>query len=392
MTPTARVAAAIAVLDEVLAGKPAEQALTNWARRSRFAGSKDRAAVRDHVFDALRSRRSLAALGGAETGRGLMLGLCRRSGPDPAEVFAGARHGPEPLSETERGSGRAPQGDAERLDMPDWLWPRLLASLQERAAPVAAALQQRAPVHLRVNPAKADRARAMASLIGDGVECVPHPAADTALEVTSGQRKIRQSGAYLSGMVELQDAASQAVVAGLPLREGMLVLDYCAGGGGKALAMAARARIALHAHDAAPERMRDLPERAARAGVPVVCLDGEALAAHAPFDLVLCDVPCSGSGAWRRAPDGKWRLSAARLDELAGIQAAILDRAAGLVAPAGSLAYVTCSLLEEENSGRIAAFLKEHPGWVCTSQHTWTPLDGTDGFFAALLTREGVAI
>ncbi|MFV0513081.1 MAG: RsmB/NOP family class I SAM-dependent RNA methyltransferase [Jhaorihella sp.] len=392
MTPAARLAAAIAVLDEVLAGKPAEQALTNWARRSRFAGSKDRAAVRDHVFDAVRSRRSLAALGGAETGRGLILGLCRRCGPDPAEVFTGAAHAPEPLSETECGSGRDPQGDAERLDMPDWLWPRLLASLGEAAEPVAAALQQRAPVHLRVNLRRSDRAGAMASLLGEGIECVFHPAAETALEVTAGQRRIRRSDAYLSGLVELQDAASQAVVAGLPLRDGMRVLDYCAGGGGKALAMGARARIALHVHDAAPERMRDLPERAARAGVPVVALDGEALAAEAPFDLVLCDVPCSGSGAWRRAPDGKWRLTPARLDELARIQADILDRAAALVAPGGTLAYVTCSLLHEENGGRIAAFLERAAGWVCTSQRSWTPLDGADGFFAALLTRECVTI
>lgn len=389
MTPGARVQAAIEILDDILAGKPAEQALTGWARRSRFAGSKDRAAVRDHVFGALRARRSLAALGGAETGRGLMLGACRRGGTDPATVYSGEGHAPAPLTAEELAAGHAPAEGAEALDVPDWLWPDFTAGLGQEAEVAARALQSRAPVHLRVNLAKIDRAAAIDALAGEGVRAVAHPAADTALEVTEGARRIRNTAAYLDGRVELQDAASQALVEALPLADGMRVLDYCAGGGGKTLAMGARATLALFAHDAAPNRMRDLPERARRAGLAVELLDDGQVARTAPFDLVLCDVPCSGSGAWRRAPEGKWRLTPAMLDELTRTQAAILDAAAPLVGPGGVLAYATCSLLMRENGDQIAGFLDRHPGWRCSWQQAWSVTGGTDGFFAAHLTRDG---
>lgn len=387
MTPAARVAAAIEILDEILSDKPAEQALTGWARRSRFAGSKDRAAVRDHVFDALRCRRSLAALGGAESGRGLMLGACRKDGIDPASLFTGERFAPAGLGEAERSAGFAPRSAAERLDIPDWLWPEFVASQggAEPAEAAARALQQRAPVHLRVNLRKTDRDRARASLQADGVTCAPHPASATALEVTEGARRIRASTAFRDGLVELQDAASQAVVDALPLAQGMRVLDFCAGGGGKALAMAARADITLFVHDAAPQRMRDLPERAARAAATLSVLASDEVASAGPFDLVLCDVPCSGSGAWRRAPEGKWRLSPERLEDLTRIQAGILDRTAPLVAPGGVLAYATCSVLERENAGQIGSFLDRWPDWRCDWQKVWPVQGGTDGFFAAHL-------
>lgn len=388
MTPAARVQAAIVVLDDVLGGAPVEQVLTGWARRSRFAGSGDRAGVRDHVFDALRRRRSLAALGGAETGRGLMLGLCRSEGRDPAEIFTGIGHAPAILDPAEAAAGRLPSHPAELLDLPDWLWPAFADSLGADAAAAAAALQSRAPVHLRVNLGKTDRDGAIAALRSDGVSCLPHPAAATALLVTAGARLIRHSAAYLSGRVELQDGASQAAVAALPLRDGMRVLDYCAGGGGKTLAMAPRARLALHAHDAAPARMRDLAARAARAGARVTLLDGAELAAQAPFDLVLCDVPCSGSGAWRRSPEAKWRLTPARLAELHAIQAGILGQAADLVADGGWLAYATCSLLASENARQIDAWLRDRPEWTSPARFAWRVQDGTDGFFLALLTRE----
>lgn len=388
MTPAARVAAAIEILDAIRAGSAAEQALTGWARRSRFAGSKDRAAVRDHVFDALRARRSLAALGGAETGRGLMLGLCRRDGIDPGTLFTGEGHAPAPLSTEELAVGRAPAPGPEAMDIPDWLWPVFSESLGERAEAAARVLQSRAPVHLRVNLAKATRQDAIAALAADGVTCAPHPAAETALEVIEGARAIRNSAAYLDGRVELQDAASQAVVAALPLRDGMRVLDYCAGGGGKTLALGARARLSLFAHDAAPRRMRDLPARADRAGLRVTLLDGDEVGRKAPYDLVLCDVPCSGSGSWRRAPEGKWLLTPEGLDQLNATQDQILDRAAGLVAPQGMLAYATCSQLDRENGERIDAFLARHPGWRCDWRRSWPVEGGTDGFFAAHLTRD----
>lgn len=382
MTPAARVSAAIEVLDRILAGAPAEQALTNWGRASRFAGSGDRSAVRDLVYDALRCRRSYAAWGGADTGRGLMLGALRAAGADPATLFTGLAHAPAPEHAGE--SGAAPVG-AAALDLPDWLLPRLEAALGPDLRPVALALRERAPVFLRVNLRRATLAQAIAALQADGVEAVAHHLAETALLVTSGARKVQSGQAYLSGLVELQDAASQAVVNALPLQDGMRVLDHCAGGGGKTLAMAARANLSLFAHDVSPSRMRDLPQRAARAKVKVTLTDHpESLA---PFDLVLADAPCSGSGSWRRDPQGKWALTPERLTQITAVQDQILDRIAPMVAPRGVLAYVTCSLLQEENEDRIAAFLARHPDWQLIQNQRFTPLSGGDGFFAAQLTQ-----
>jgi len=390
MTPAARIAAAIDLLDAVLAGQPAEKALTGWARRSRFAGSGDRAAIRDHVFDALRCRRSYAALGGAETGRGLMLGALRAAGRDPAEAFTGEGHAPAPLTAEEAAQTLtlADLPEEVALDCPAWLAPRLRASLGADFAAVLQALRRRAPVFLRVNLRRATVAEARARLDAEGIATAPHPLSDTALEVLENARKLQGSAAYRDGLVELQDAASQAITDLLPVSEGMKVLDYCAGGGGKTLAMAGRAEARFFAHDAAPQRMRDLPERARRAGVRVRLLDSRAVEAEAPFDLVLCDVPCSGSGAWRRSPEGKWRFSPEELDRLTAIQAQILDRAAGLVAPGGALAYATCSLLEEENAAQVSAFLERRAGFRLRRSRRLTPLDGGDGFYVALLQRE----
>lgn len=392
MTPAARLAAAIDILDRVLAGTPTEQALTNWARASRFAGSGDRFAIRDLVYAAIRCRRSYAALGGAETGRGLILGGLRAAGIEPWTLFTGQGHAPAPLTAAEA----APASDLPELaalDCPDWLAPQLRAALGQDFAPVMAALRQRAPVFLRVNTTRATRDEAAAQLAAEGIATRPAPLAKTALEVTENARKIHSTQSYLTGLVELQDAASQAVVEALPLTPGQKVLDFCAGGGGKTLAMAARVEGTLYAHDADPRRMRDLPARAERAGAEragtrLRLLDGAGVRNAAPFDLVLADVPCSGSGSWRRAPEAKWALTEARLHELCKIQAEILDEIAPLVAPGGHLAYATCSLLNAENAAQIAAFIARTPGWKQVGGLRLTPLDGGDGFFLAILKRD----
>ena len=386
MTPAARLSAAIAVLDRVLEGAPAEQALTNWGRASRFAGSGDRASVRDTVFAALRCRRSFAALGGSETGRGLVLGGLRAAGMDPATLFTGDGHAPAPLTDAER-PDPAPLEELAALDCPDWLAPALKHSLGADFAPVMRLLQQRAPVFLRVNRARLTRQDAQARLAAEDIPTKPHDLAPDALEVTGNARKISGSSAYLEGLVELQDVASQAVAEAVPLAAGAKVLDYCAGGGGKTLALAARLPLRLFAHDVDPRRMRDLPERASRAGAQVRLLDSAALAREAPFDLVLADAPCSGSGSWRRDPEGKWRLTEARLAAVCTLQAEILDSCAPLVAPLGRLAYATCSLLDAENRSQIASFLQRHPGWRLDGEHRLTPVQGGDGFYLAVLAR-----
>ncbi len=385
MTPAARVQAASEVLDRISAGTAAEKALTNWARGARYAGSKDRAAVRDLVFEALRRWRSIATLGGGESGRLRMLGLLRASGQDLEPVFSGAPHAPAPLSEAERAGGRPPEG-AEAVDLPDWLWPVFSESLGAQAEDVADALRGRAEVFLRINSLKSEFDAVRDELAAEGIGTEPHSFVPGAMRVTLGARKIARCAAYLDGRVELQDAASQAVVDALPLTEDARVLDYCAGGGGKTLALAARLGGGpLWAHDAAPRRMADLLPRAERAGARVEIVD----APQGAYDLVLCDAPCSGSGAWRRSPEGKWRLDRAGLDRLTTVQADILDAAVPLVAPGGVLAYATCSVLKPENDAQVSSFLGRNAGFALEASGQLLPGPEGDGFFLAILRQGG---
>lgn len=387
MTPGARVAAAIGIIDAMRAGSLAETAITAWARGARFAGSGDRAAVRDHVFQALRCWRSHASLGGGETGRARMIGALRDEGTDPARLFTGEGHAPAPLTSEEAAAGATPEG-AAALDMPDWLMPHLQESLEGDAGSTAMAMRERAPVMLRVNLGKCDVAGAVASLAADAIEAESHPIARTALTVTSGARRVARSEAYLGGMVELQDGSSQAAMEEIDLTGATRILDYCAGGGGKSLALAARTDAAIFAHDAAPDRMKDLPARAARASVSITPLSTSALTDKAPFSHVLCDVPCTGSGTWRRTPEAKWRLSPDRLDTLCAMQAQILAAAADLVASQGQLIYATCSLFAAENERQIDAFVQRRTEWSVHAQRRFGVTDGGDGFFVAQLKRE----
>lgn len=370
------------VLDAILSCSPAEQALLRWSRASRFAGSGDRAAVRDLVFGALRRRDSLAALGGGMTGRGLILGALRAEGGDPAALFTGAGHAPAPLTAAEAAHQPPPELPD---DLPDWLRPLWHEALGSDAAAVAEAMRHRAPVWLRVNLARVAPEAAAAALAAEGIETAPAPQLPSALRVLSGERKLAASHAYADGLVELQDLSAQLAADALPLGAGSRVLDYCAGGGGKSLALAARAPGArITAHDALPQRMADLPARARRAGTKIDVTTRPT----GTFDLVVADVPCSGSGTWRRTPDAKWRLTPGDLEDLTRLQAEILAKVAPLVAPGGHLAYMTCSLLTAENAVQVAGFLGENSGFALRLQRLWTPLDASDGFFLALLQRE----
>ncbi|MFY9239377.1 MAG: RsmB/NOP family class I SAM-dependent RNA methyltransferase, partial [Roseovarius sp.] len=239
MTPGARVAAAAEVIDRIVAGMAAEKALTSWARGARYAGSKDRAAVRDHVFAVLRCWRSCAALGGGETGRARMIGALRAAGADLAELFTGIGHAPEALSAQEASGGRPPAGFAA-WDLPDWIGALAKADLGAAAEAYAMALRERAPVMLRVNTARCTSEDAIAALADLNINAGSHPIAESSLIVIYGARKIALSAPYERGLVELQDGSSQAAMETVQIVPGTRVLDYCAGGGGKALALAAR--------------------------------------------------------------------------------------------------------------------------------------------------------
>lgn len=383
MTPGARYAAAIEVLDAWRAGSPAEQSLTRWARGARYAGSKDRAAVRDHVYDVLRRAGSCAAMGRGEDGRAMVLGLVRLQGGDPAQVFTGEGHAPAPLTPAEADFDTVLANP--KLDVPSWTLPLLQARAPHSLDALLEGFSQRAPLWVRVNLRRGSREDAQAALARDGLVTRADPDVATALEVTEGARKLRLSSAYETGLVEPQDLSVQWAMARVIWPEKGCILDYCAGGGGKSLAVADRTKARIVAHDAIPRRMADLEARAVRAGVSVEQRATASLPSVGPFDLVLTDVPCSGSGTWRRDPEAKWRLTPDALADLVALQAEILDHAAALVRPDGQLVYMTCSLFEAENEAQISNFLARHPAWRLEAQHLDTSLTASDGFFSATL-------
>ena len=382
MTPAARVAAAIEVLDKIQEGQPAEAALIAWARGSRFAGSKDRAAIRDHVFDVLRRWRSTAALGGAETGRGRMIGLLRQQGADLADVFSGEGHAPQCLSEEELAyTPTALTPDAE-ADWPEWLWPMLQSDFGEDAQSIAAAQQDRAQVFVRVNRKRSTVEKVISGLKAEEIDAIPHPDVDGAVIITGNARRLQQTRVWYDGHVELQDAASQMAMARLGVAVDQTVLDYCAGGGGKSLALAAYGAV-VTAHDADVGRMKDIPARAARAGTRIKTTNRP----NGTYDLVLCDAPCSGSGTWRRTPDAKWRLTEERLNELTKIQRSILDAARTNVGQGGRLAYATCSVLSVENRAVVDGFIADHPEWSLVDELKLRPTENHDGFYLAIMIK-----
>lgn len=389
MTPAARISAAIDLMDRIQAGALTDRALADWGRKNRYAGSKDRAAIGDIVFDVLRRKQSLSALGGGKTGRALLLGYIRATGQDPETVFGADRYAPSELTAAERSSGRP--GDVqnnENADFPDWLWPDLVRSHGDQAQAIARAMRNRAPVHLRVNLAKSSRETAIASLASEGVIGEPHALSPSAVQVSEGARRIRNSKAYQTGDVELQDASSQAVADLVPLQPGETLLDFCAGGGGKILAVAGRVAGAFFAHDADPRRMKDLPARAARAGARIMQVPFKDVEQGPQFDTVLVDAPCSGSGSWRRDPQGKWLLTPDKLDRVVTLQKEILDQAAKSVKPQGHLVYATCSLLDRENDLQVKEFLSRSTAFSVTVERHFTPLAGGDGFYCAVLRRD----
>lgn len=391
MTPAARVESAIELLDSVIEaargkGAPADRLLADWFRAHRFAGSKDRRAIRELVYSAIRACGPLP-----ESGRAAMLRLAAGD-PSLAPLFDGSQYGPAEIGE---GEPVAAGGIA-----PGWLVEALAAS--DIAGPEADALLERAPLDLRVNTLKADR------------ETLSLPAEARRIEAPDGLRAepgtpVEQWPAYRDGLVEIQDGGSQLACEAVGAKPGETVVDLCAGGGGKTLALAAAMANGgtLIAADTDRGRLSHLGPRAERAGALVaetVLLDpGKELEALEPWrgeaDAVLVDAPCSGTGTWRRNPEARWRLAPADVERFAAAQAHILAVAAELVRPGGRLVYVTCSLLDAEGMDSAAAFLAAHPGWSADppvlplgrargAGVRLTPFhDGTDGFFIARLIK-----
>lgn len=385
MTPGARISAAIEILDQIATGSAAEQALTAWARGSRFAGSKDRAAVRDHVYDVLRCKASLSVMAGGTSGRDLMRALALRDGWEIANLFNGMGHAPDPISEAEADTLLPVPDVWDQCDIPQWLWPMWQSSLGADAAGAGHAQQVRAPLYLRINQRKATVAQAAEALAEQDITTVPHESVAGCLKVLQNERRVKLSEAYTDGWVEVQDAASQAAMGRLEIAPDSSVLDYCAGGGGKALAVAVQNSCNVVAHDISEARMADIAPRAERAGVVIGTSSTADLSSHGLFDVVLCDSPCSGSGTWRRTPDAKWRLDQDKLSKYTDLQHEVLAKSVALTKSGGTVVYMTCSVLDCENAAIIANALAENPNLVETDRMTLRPSEQTDGFFLCVL-------
>ena len=389
MTPAARLQAAIEILDEVIAsarddGPPADSIVTRYFKHRRYAGSKDRRAVRELVFRAI--RRSAER---PESGRAAVLGLAADE-PQLLELF-GEPRGPEPLREDEQA--------ATAGLVPRWLRSDLSPLVQEGEWP---ALLERAPLDLRVNSARTSRDELLSEFPG-GTATLLSP---WGIRLPPDSR-VDEQPTFSAGLSEVQDEGSQLIALASEPADGMRILDLCAGAGGKALALAAAApNAAILATDSNRQRLSKLLPRAERAGAMI-----ETRLLNPPrelkeledwrgsADLVLVDAPCSGSGTWRRNPEGRWRLTPERLNRLVTAQQRLLDIAAELVMPGGRLVYAVCSLLSREGAGQIRSFLDRHSSWISEevpiaggrsdgAGRLLTPgHDHTDGFFVARLRR-----
>jgi 16S rRNA (cytosine967-C5)-methyltransferase len=430
VTPSARYAAAIEVIDQVNAARgPADEVLKAWGRAHRFAGSKDRKALAEIVYSTFRARGRAAWGMQAEDGRALVLGALRwGEGLDPVAIdalFNGEGHAPEPLTDDER---RRLQSTDDRpawveAGVPEWLANRLEAQFgEEWLEQTRAAILPRAPVDLRVNTLRGDIEGALRLLAHEDVKPERTHFSTLGLRLPPAfARDVQQLRAFTSGWVEVQDEGSQIVAALAGARPGDTVIDYCAGGGGKTLALGAalRGEGRLIASDVNGARLAAMGERLTRAGVRAEVRrlgpNGQGMDdLVAAADLVFVDAPCSGSGTWRRHPESAWRLTPETVERLSALQSAILGRAARLVKPGGRLVYVTCSLLDAENAEVAARFAADHPQFasrpiaaaadtpnftdegrvrlsvLAQGGHTLqlTPFTtGTDGFFAALFER-----
>jgi len=412
MTPSARLSAAIEVIADLDARRrPAADALKDWGLAHRFAGSGDRAAIAGLVYDSLRRKASAAFLMGDEAPRAALLGMLRlERGLDVAGIDRladGARFAPAPLSEAERAALRdgslagAPAHVAG--DYPEWLDPHFARVFGEERAAEGAALARRAPIDLRVNTIKANRDKTAEALKHLHVTPTRWSPVGLRIAVAADAKNlaIHAEPAFLTGLIEVQDEGSQLAALLSGAKPGEQVIDLCAGAGGKTLALAAlmKQKGQIYATDLDKRRLAPIHKRLERAGARNVQVHTPAgpedLLAdrHGSFDLALIDAPCTGTGTWRRNPDAKWRTRPGALEVRMKEQVAALDRAAPLVKPGGRIAYITCSVLAEENADQVRAFLARHPEFaVAPPAELLAPLGERALIFrqAVLMSDEGL--
>lgn len=432
MTPAARLSAAIEILDSIDAQRvPAADALKEWGRAHRFAGSGDRAAIAGAVFDVLRRRASSAYLMDSDTSRGRVIGMLKlERGMDVeaiAALFNGEGHAPAPLTDAERKAfaNRNLQNAPPHIagDYPEWLDAHFEKAFGDARVDEATAMASRAPLDLRVNTLKAKPDKTLASLAHLGASATPWSPMGLRIALGADARNpgIHAEEDFIKGGIEVQDEGSQLAALLSGAKPGSQVIDMCAGAGGKTLALAAmmQNKGRLIATDRDKRQLAPIHERLSRAGVHNAEVrtpkgpDDTLSDIQGSADLVVIDAPCTGTGTWRRNPDAKWRMRPGALQVRLKDQISVLDRAAPLAKSGGRIAYITCSVLPDENSAQIAAFLERRPDYaVVPPAHITERLGekaaefraatyespegllmtprrtGTDGFFVSILQRK----
>jgi 16S rRNA (cytosine967-C5)-methyltransferase len=412
MTPAARLSAAIEVFAEVEARRrPATDVLKDWGLSHRFAGSSDRAAIAGLVYDSLRRKASSAWLMGGATPRAALIGMLHRErGLDIAtisELCSGARFAPATLTEVERAAlasntlANAPAPVAG--DYPDWLDPHLARVFGDERTAEGQALATRAPLDLRVNTLKAERDDVLPKFAHLRAEPTRWSPMGLRIRLSADAKNpaIHAEPPFRKGEIEIQDEGSQLAALLAGAKPGELVVDLTAGAGGKTLALAAAMenRGQIYATDIDKRQLAPIHERIARAGARNIQVrtprgDADMLAdLDGRADLVLIDAPCTGTGTWRRNPDAKWRVRPGALTERVKQQTALLDRAAMLVKPGGRVAYITCSVLEEENGDQVRGFISRCPGFSVEKPAETVRVLGERAYLfgrAALISGEGL--
>ncbi|WP_457154926.1 RsmB/NOP family class I SAM-dependent RNA methyltransferase [Mesorhizobium sp. P5_C1] len=376
-----RLAAAIEVLEDIgRRHRPVADALKDWGLSHRFAGGGDRAAIGNIVYDGLRRKRSAGWLLGEDTPRAIGFGALLLEWGQTAQslndALDGDKFAPPLLTATElqaiseRRLADAPA--AVRADIPDWCVPLFEKTFSDTWADEGAALATRPPLDLRVNTLQANRDKVLAELTGTGAKpaaIAPQGIRIPPIDGDGRHPNVQAEPAFQKGWFEVQDEGSQVVAALSGAEAGMQVLDFCAGAGGKTLALSAAMdnRGQIFAHDAEKARLAPIFDRIRRSenrNVQVVTKPAELAPLGNHMDIVLVDAPCTGSGTWRRRPDAKWRLTQRQLDARKGEQSAILEAAKAYVKSGGLLVYITCSVFDEENGEQVAAFRHRNSGFV----------------------------
>ena len=376
-----RLAAAIEVLDDILKRRrPAADALKDWGLSHRFAGSGDRAAIGNIVYDALRRKRSAGWTFDSDAPRALGFGALLLEWNETPEtlnaVLDGDRFAPEPMSGSEIAlatTRKLADAPAEiRADVPDWCAPLFKDAFGEDWVAEAAGLSARPPLDLRANTLRSTRDKVLAELSGlqaSPARLAPHGIRIPPIDGPGRHPNVQAEPAFQKGWFEVQDEGSQIVAALAGASAGMQVLDYCAGAGGKTLALSAdmENKGQIFARDSEKARLAPIFDRLKRSenrNVQVVAKAHDLGALEGQMDLVLVDAPCTGSGTWRRRPDAKWRLSDKQLGVRTAEQSAILDAASTYVKPGGRLVYITCSVFPAENARQVEAFIARTPGFA----------------------------